>query len=97
MLGIHLMQMRSRIFTKQIPNQDSVPKCMHHWCQEIELEYYVQIMQNTNWFIQCTHLANTRAASSYYMAFYSQSGKIRVYKLSFQTLFDNIYQEKYVS
>ena len=45
---------------------------------------------------QCSHLANTRAATSYYMVFYSQSGKIKVYILSFQSLFDDIHQGKYV-
>ena len=44
-----------------------------------------------------SHLANTRAATSYYMAFYSQSGKIKVYILSSQSLFDKIHQGKYVS
>ena len=45
---------------------------------------------------QSAHLANTRTATSYYMAFYSQSGKIKVYILSFQSLFDKIHQGKYV-
>ena len=45
---------------------------------------------------QSAHLANTRTATSYHMAFYSQSDKIKVYILSFQSLFDKIHQGKYV-
>ena len=42
------------------------------------------------------HLAYTGTATSYYRDFHSQSGKIKDYTLSFQSLFDNIHQGKYV-
>ena len=45
---------------------------------------------------QSAHLAYTRTVGSYYMTFHSQSGKIKVYSLSFQSLFDKIHQGKYV-
>ena len=46
--------------------------------------------------VQSSHLAYTGTATGYCGDFYSQSGKIKDYILSFQSLFDNIHQEKHV-
>ena len=45
---------------------------------------------------QSSHLAYTGAATGYCGDFYSQSGKIKDYILSFRSLFDNIHKEKHV-
>ena len=45
---------------------------------------------------QSSHLAYTGTATGYCGDFYSQSGKIKDYILSFWNLFDNIHQGKHV-
>ena len=45
---------------------------------------------------QSSHLAYTGTATGYCGDFYSQSGKIKDYILSFQSLSENIHQGKYV-
>ena len=58
-----------------------------------EIDFYFQIDTYSK---QSSHIAYTVAAMGYCGDFYSQSGKIKDYILSFWSLFDNIHQGKHV-